>query len=199
MGKEQEISKDANVDIIDVSKSVTRDFGGELAKNEGFDLNKESETINASKTLEKNIGQRIGAGLLIPFAISGGDAREAPNALVHEVLSSPEWNTHIGTTYELPSYDSALAQSVRDFDPSGEAPRFSFDGKVYDDGKFDPDAQIKASEIANALNQPVAADITDPPFEYFTDGFDLNEEPIEVETPEVFEPPDFAQKSNNDD
>ena len=197
MDKGHEMQSDARLDS-GVSAS-SADNGGDLTKDEGFDLNNDSDTNNASKTLNRSIGQRIGAGLLTPFAITGGNTSDGSNEHFHDILNSPEWNTHISTRYELPSYDSHLSQSMRDFDPSGEAPIIQIDGKEYDDGRFNPDAQNEAAELGSALNQPIAADITDPPPETDVEGIDLNEDPLEVETPEVLESPDIEVISNDED
>ena len=163
MDKEHEIVNDTKFGTK--CDGNTADFGGDLATDDGFDLNEDSCKINVSKTLSRSIGQRIGAGLSVPFAITGGGTSDAPSEHVHDILNSPEWNTHIGTSYELPSYESPLSQSLRDFDPSGESPIIQIDGKEYDDGRFNPDAQNEAAELGNALNQPIAADIADPPEE----------------------------------
>ena len=198
MEKGHEIVNDTKFDTKS-DDNTTVDFGSDLAIDEGFDLNEDSGTNKASKTLNRSIGQRIGAGLFTPLAITGGSTSNAPNEHVHDIMNSPEWNTHIGTSYESPSYDSPLSQSLRDFDPSGDVPIIQIDGKEYDDGRFNPDAQNEAAELGSALNQPIAADIADPSSETDVEGVDLNEEPLEVETPEVIESPDIEAISNDED
>ena len=160
MEKGHEMATDIRLNTKGTDKA-TADFGGDLAKNEGIDLNADSGTNNVSKTLERSTGQRISAGLLTPFAIAGGGTGDTPNEHVQDIMNEPIAGHH--QVYEMPESQSALVQSLEHFDQTGEAPIIQFDGKDYDDGRFKPDAQNEAAELDNALNQPIAADHTDPP------------------------------------
>jgi len=91
-----------------VNGGAGSDFGGDLADNKGVDLNADVQ----KERKKTGLGQRIGAGALLPVAVlsGGGD----------------------------------------------------------DDGRFNPNAQIEAEELDNALRGPGYAEYTDapPPYEF---------------------------------
>ena len=57
-------------------------------------------------------------------------------------------------------------------------------GDVYDDGKFDPNAQIETEELGNALQGPGYAEYTDAPERF---NLDLNEQLAQYSQQEGFE------------
>ena len=162
MEKGYEIVNDTKLDSRASRGNATADYGGDLAKNEGVDLNADSEASNMSKTLERSTGQRIAAGFFTLPAMAGSGTSETPNEHVRDIMNEPIAAHH--QVYEGPESESTLAQSLEHFGQTGEAPTLQIDGKDYDDGRFNPDAQTEAAELDNALNQPIAADHTDPPY-----------------------------------
>jgi len=122
MEKGHEIVNDAKLDTKGIESNVAADFGGDLAQDDGVDLNSSTNADSVGKSLEKTgIGRRFGALAQLPIAALGG--------------------------------------------------------KQYDDGRFNPNAQIEAGELDNALRGPGYAEYTDattPPEINMPDGYTSN-------------------------
>ncbi|MCL1996343.1 MAG: hypothetical protein FWG63_09075 [Defluviitaleaceae bacterium] len=194
MEKGHEIVNDTKLDIKNSGGNATADFGIDLAKDDGIDLNADFGADSMSKTLERSTGQRIAAGFFTLPAIVGGGTSEAPNEHVRGIMNEPVAAHH--QVYERPESVSVFAQSLEHFEQTGEVLPIQIGGKDYDDGRFRPDAQIEALEIGTALNQPIAADRTDPPSN--TNVGDLSEVPMGIENLEIDEQPETEMSEDDD-
>ena len=154
MAKDFELTGDASLDNrISAYDTKTVLVGNDLASRNGVDLNNTPDTGNIEKNIEKTgIGTRIGALFQLPLAVTGSQAY-APNEYADGIMNEPVAGFH--QVHERPPGSSEFGQISTMLN--------YFGGKEYDDGKFDPSAQIEAGELGTAFNQPVAADHADPP------------------------------------
>jgi len=140
MEKGYESINDSNVEFNDSGSDIDTDFGGDLASDDGVDLNSGIDNAKDYTTtgpnLEKTgIGGRVGAAAQIPLGIFSGSTAYVPNEHVQEIMNEPVAGYH--QVYERPEdpYSEAIKNGAG---PASEYYVEHFPEPEYADSPPDP-------------------------------------------------------------